>query len=119
MELTLVLESADVKLATVLHPSLGVSGRAIVAALAARETDPERLVALAHPRLRAKRDALRAALPGYVQPHHRVLLRQHLRVVETLQATIAELDDAIGAALVPCRSSPRRASSTASLAKPH
>ena len=35
-----VLESADVKLATVLHPLLGVSGRAIVAALAAGETDP-------------------------------------------------------------------------------
>jgi transposase len=75
-----VLESADVKLATVLHPLLGVSGRAIVAALAAGETDPERLVALAHPRLRAKRDTLRAALPGHVRPHHRVLLRQHLRV---------------------------------------
>jgi hypothetical protein len=47
-----VLESADVRLATVLHPLVGVSGRAIVAALAAGETGPERLVALAHPRLR-------------------------------------------------------------------
>jgi transposase len=28
---------------------------------------------------------------------------QHLRVVETLQATIVELHDAIGAALTPCR----------------
>ncbi len=98
-----VLESADVKLATVLRPLLGVSGRAIIAALAAGETDPDRLVALAHPRLRAKRAALRAALPGHVRPHHRVLLCQHLRVVETLQATIAELDAAIGAALAPYR----------------
>jgi transposase len=98
-----VLESADVKLATVLRPLLGVSGRAILAALAAGETDPERLVALAHPRLRAKRAALRAALPGHVRPHHRVLLREHLRVVATLQATIAELDAAIGAALAPHR----------------
>jgi transposase len=98
-----VLESADVKLATVLRPLLGVSGRAIIAALAAGETDPERLVALAHPRLRAKRAALRAALPGHVRPHHRVLLREHLRVVATLQATIAELDAAIGAALAPHR----------------
>jgi transposase len=98
-----VLESADVKLATVLRPLLGVSGRAIIAALAAGETDPDRLVALAHPRLRAKRAALRAALPGHVRPHHRVLLCQHLRVVATLQATIAELDAAIGAALAPYR----------------
>jgi hypothetical protein len=92
------LESAHVKLAAVLRPLLGVSGRAILAALAAGETDPDRLVALAHPRLRAKRAALRAALPGHVRPHHRVLLQQHLRVVETLQATIAELDAAIAAA---------------------
>jgi hypothetical protein len=41
-------------------------------------------------------------LPGHVRPHHRILLRQHLRVIETLQATIAELD-AIGAALAPYR----------------
>jgi len=74
-----------------------------VAALAAGETDPDRLVALVHPQLRAKRAALRAALPGHVRPHHRILLRQHLRVVETLQATIAELDAAIGAALAPYR----------------
>ena len=94
-----VLESADVKLATVLHPLLGVSGRAILAALAAGETDPDRLVALAHPALRAKRAALRAALPGHVRPHHGVPLQQHLRVVATLQVTIAELDAAITAAL--------------------
>jgi transposase len=98
-----VLESADVKLAAVLRPLLGVSGRAILAALAAGETDPDRLVALAHPALRAKRAALRAALPGHVRPHHRVLLQQHLRGVATLQATIAELDAAITAALAAYR----------------
>lgn len=98
-----VLESADVKLAAVLRPLLGGSGRAILAALAEGEPDPDRLVALAHPRLRAKREALRAALPGRVRPHHRVLLQQHLRVVATLQATIAELDAAIEAALAPYR----------------
>jgi transposase len=98
-----VLESADVKLAAVLRPLLGVSGRAILTALAAGETDPDRLVALAHPGLRAKRAALRAALLGHVRSHHRVLLQQHLRVVATLQATIAELDAAITAALAPYR----------------
>src|SRR5262245_28060360 len=50
-----VLESTDVKLAAVLRPLLAVSGRAILAALVAGETDPDRLVALAHPGLRAKR----------------------------------------------------------------
>jgi transposase len=97
------LQSADVKLAAVLRPLLAVSGRAILAALLAGETDPDRLVALAHPRLRAKRAALRAALPGRLRPHRRLLLREHLRVVETMQATIAERDAAIGAVLAPYR----------------
>ena len=62
------------KLATVLHPLLGVSGRASVEALAAADTDPDRLGALAHPRLRAKRDALRAALPGPARPTCRITM---------------------------------------------
>lgn len=66
-----VLESADLKLATVLRPLLGVSGHAIVSALAAGTTDPAQLADLAHPRLRAKRAALVEALQGHVRAHHR------------------------------------------------
>jgi transposase len=98
-----VLESGDVKLGAVLRPLLGTSGQAIVRALAAGETDVERLVALAHPRLHAKRDALRAALPGRLRPHQRVLLREHLRVLATLAQTLAALEAEIGAALAPFR----------------
>jgi transposase len=98
-----VLESADLKLATVLRPLLGVSGHAIVTALAAGTTDPAQLAALAHPRLQAKRAALVEALHGHVRRHHRVLLTQHLRVIATLRATVASLEEEIGAALAPFR----------------
>ena len=70
-----------ITLGTVLRPLLGVSGHAIVTAVAAGTTDPAQLAALAHPRLRAKRAALVEALHGRVRPHHRVLLREHLRVL--------------------------------------
>jgi len=98
-----VLESADLKLAAVLHPLLGVSGRAMVDALAAGQTDPERLADLAHPRLRTPRAELVAALQGHLRAHHRVLLRQHLRVIATLEATIRAIEEEIGAALAPFR----------------
>jgi transposase len=98
-----VLESGDVKLGAVLKPLLGTSGRAIVQALSTGETDVERLVALAHPRIHAKRDALRAALPGRLRAHHRGLLRAHLRVITTLQDTIGAVEEEIGAALAPFR----------------
>lgn len=98
-----VLESADLKLGTVLRPLLGMSGHAIVTALAAGTTDPERLADLAHPRLRPKRAALVEALHGHLRSHHRVLLRQHLRVLATLRETIASLEEEIGATLAPFR----------------
>jgi transposase len=90
-----VLESADVKLGTVLRPLLGGSGHAIVTALAAGTTAPAQLAALAHPRLHAKRAALVEALQGHVRAHHRVLLRQHLSVIATLRAAIASLEEEI------------------------
>jgi transposase len=98
-----VLESGDVKLGAVLKPLLGTSGVAIVRALSTGETDVDRLVALAHPRLHAKRDALRTALPGRLRAHHRVLLREHLRVIAALQDTIRAVEEEIGAALAPFR----------------
>jgi transposase len=96
-----VLESADVKLAAVLRPLLGVSGRAILAALAAARPIPTAWWRW------PIRDCVRSGRRcgqrclGTSGTYHRVLLQQHLRVVETLQATIAELDAAITAALAP------------------
>ena len=51
-----VLEGANIKLASVATDVLGVSGRAMLQALAAGETDPQALAALAKGRLRAKRE---------------------------------------------------------------
>jgi len=73
-----VLESANVKLASVATDVLGKSGRAMLEALVGGEQDPEALAALAalaRGRLRAKLPELRLALEGRVRPVHLVQLR--------------------------------------------
>src|SRR3989475_10327191 len=54
------LETANVKLTSVLTDIMGVSGRAILAALIAGETHPDRLAELARGRLKAARPDLAA-----------------------------------------------------------
>ena len=98
-----VLEDANLKVASVLSNILGKSGRAMLAALLAGETDPERLAALARGTARQKHAALVEALRGHVTPHHRTLLTLHLQLVDALQAALAELEAAVGKALAPIR----------------
>ena len=103
-----VLEGANVKLASVISDVGGASGRAILEALVAGETDPERLAALGSERLQCSREALVEALRGRVTPHHRFLLRQHLAVVDHLRERIAAFDAQLEAALAPFREAAER-----------
>lgn len=95
------LEGANLKLAAVATDVLGVSGRAMLMAILGGEADPEALAELARGRLRAKLPALRQALDGRVQPHHRVLLGQLLAHIEFLDESIAQLTGEIEHSLVP------------------
>jgi transposase len=79
------LEDANIKLASVASDILGKSGRAMIEALIAGETDPKVLANLAVRRLRSKIGALELALEGGVRPHHRDMLERlykHLRFLE-------------------------------------
>jgi transposase len=98
-----VLESANIKLGVVLSDLLGASGRRILAALVAGETDPERLAALTDKRVHASPAAVREALRGRVTAHHRFLLREHLALIEQLQAHLAAFDAQIAQVLEPFR----------------
>jgi transposase len=73
-----VLEDAKIKLAGVATDIMGESGRAMLEALLAGETDTGRLADLARGRLRAKRAQLEQALAGRVRPHHCFVLAEHL-----------------------------------------
>jgi transposase len=96
-----VLESANVKLASVATDVLGKSGRAMLEALVGGEQDPEALAALARGRLRAKLPDLRLALEGRVRPVHLVQLRLLLEHITFLESALAELQQEIERLLVP------------------
>ena len=90
-----VLEDANLKLTSVATDIMGVSGRAILAALLAGQSDPATLAELAKGRLREKRSLLEQALAGTLKPHHRFLLIQHLSHIDYLDEAIAKLDGEI------------------------
>jgi transposase len=90
-----VLESANIKLAVVATDILGVNGRSMLRALAAGEDDPAALADLARGKLIKKLEALRQALEGRVQPHHRLLIRATLQHTSYLAQAISALDEAV------------------------
>jgi transposase len=98
-----VLEEANVKLSSAITDVLGMSGRRILKAIVAGETDPAKLAGLGGSRLAASRCDLADALHGRVREHHRFLIDQHLKTIEQLEATIAAFDARIEAALRPFR----------------
>jgi len=102
-----VLEGANIKLASVLSTVLGRSGRAMLDALIAGETNPERLADLAQGTARKKRADLVEALRGRITPHHRAMLKLHLQVISALDAALQEVDLAVGKALEPIRAAAR------------
>ena len=95
------LEDANIKLGSVLSDVLGRSGRAILNALIAGETDPERLADLAQRNARKKRAELIQALHGRISAHHRRLLKLHLGLIDSLQQALATVDADVGKTLAP------------------
>jgi transposase len=98
-----VLEEANIKLTSVITDILGTSGRRILKAIVAGETNPTKLAELGGPRLAATKSQLADALLGRVRPHHRFLIDQHLKTIEQLEETITAFDARIEAALEPFR----------------
>jgi transposase len=96
-----VLESANLKLASVATDVLGVSGRAMLDALLDGEADPQVLAELARGRLRAKLPALRRALVGRVKPHHLLLIEQILAHIDFLEQGITRLHEEIARHVPP------------------
>jgi transposase len=92
-----------VKLTQVVSDMLGPSGRAILKALIAGETDPRRLAGVTTGRLKASPTALVEALEGRVTPHHRFLLQLHLTQIEAVETAVAALERHLEENLGPFR----------------
>ncbi len=96
-----LLEGANVKLGSVATDILGVSGRAMLAALVRGETDADALAGLAKGRLRKKQPQLVAALTGRIPPDQRALLGHQLAHVAFLDQAIANLETHIARLMAP------------------
>ncbi len=96
-----VLEGANIKLASVASNVVGVSGRAMLAALVAGEEEAQMMAGLALGKLRNKKAALEEALHGRLEAHQRFLLAAHLRHIDNLGALIEEVSGEIEERLRP------------------
>lgn len=105
-----VLEDANIKLTGLISDVLGASGRAILQALVAGESDPERLADLTKGRLKASRRQIIDALHGRVTEHHRFMLKLHLGQIETLENAVRVVEARLGDALRPFRAAIERLS---------
>jgi transposase len=89
------LEDAGIKLSSVATDILGVSGRAMLAALIDGERDVRVLAEMAKARMRPKIPQLVQALTGNFGEHHAFLCRLHLERIDQLSAVILELSTRI------------------------
>jgi transposase len=90
-----VLESANIKLASVASDVVGVSGRAMLEAIIAGTATPNQMAELSKGKLRSKREELSRALEGRVKPHHRFVLTELLSQIDSLEETIARFNQEI------------------------
>ena len=98
-----VLEDAGIKLSSVASDITGVSGRAMLEALIAGDSDPRAMADLARRRLREKIPALTEALTGRFTGHHAFLTGTHLNLIDQHTAAIDELTARIEVVIEPFR----------------
>ena len=96
-----LLEDAQIKLSTVVSDVFGVSGREMLAALIAGESDPKALAQLARTRMRVKIPLLEEAFVGHFTNHHRFLLRTMLARIDEASADIAAIESQIEELIAP------------------
>jgi len=97
------LEDANIKLDSVISDVMGLSGRRMIEALIAGETDPAALAALAHRRIKATPAELEAALRGRVTDHHRFMLGLLLQHIDAIDAAITQIDQEVDGKIEPFR----------------
>src|SRR5881398_2772909 len=90
-----LIESANIKLGQVASDALGVSGKLMLRALAAGETDAEKMSHLARRALKRKQPQLQQALEGRVTPAQRWILGQLLDQYDQVEAALQSVAERI------------------------
>ncbi len=87
-----VLETANIKLASVATDVFGTSGRLMLRALIEGKSTPQEMAELAQKRLRSKIPQLELALEGKLEEHHRFLLKLQVDRLERVESDLAALE---------------------------
>jgi len=96
-----LLESANIKLASVAADVFGVSGQLMLRALIEGKATPQEMAELAKRRLRSKIPQLALALEGKLEEHHRFLLQLQLDRLEAVEKDLTTLEQRIQEKLKP------------------
>lgn len=96
-----LLESANIKLTSVVTNLMGVSGQAMLRALLEGTTDPEVLADLARGRLRKKLPELKKALEGRITDHHRFMVETILGHLDFLDEWIERVSEEVTVKIRP------------------
>jgi transposase len=95
------LEDANIKLASVVSDMMGISAQQMLHALVKGELSPAAMAEFARGKMRSKREQLAQALTGYLQPHHCVLITEHLAHIDNLDQAMTRLSSEIAERLAP------------------
>jgi len=98
-----LLETANIKLSSVVCDVFGVSGMLMLRALLRGSSNPQVMAQLAKGRLRRRVDDLELALDGRMDEDHRFLLSLQLARLKALDRHMAQLDIRIDQRLEPYR----------------
>lgn len=96
-----VLETANIKLASVVSDVFGASGRLMLLALAEGKDTAQEMAQLAKKQLRKKIPELHLALEGKVEEHHRFLLSVQLHRLGAVEKDLAIVEQRIEDKLKP------------------
>jgi transposase len=96
-----LLETANIKLASVASNVFGVSGVLMLKALIAGNTGASAIAELAKGRLRKKLGELTLALEGRIEEHHRFILAMQIERIQEIDAHVANLDGRLFAKMEP------------------
>lgn len=96
-----VLYDANIQITGVITDMLGATGRKVLDAMVAGETDPERLADLCWHLRKSSRAQQVEALRGRITPHHRRLIKLHLEIIDKIQEQIAAVEAIIEEGLRP------------------
>lgn len=96
-----VLEGGNIKLGDVASDVMGKSGRTMLKAIVAGETNPETLASFALGRMKGKEEQLKEALYGTLNEHQSMMLKMQLDHIEYLDRMIEKLDQEVAERLRP------------------